>query len=49
MLTYSNGYWEAYRRFQGEFFLVVGGGGGSVVIWEDLFMKEVFMGEGTWL
>ena len=24
MLTYSNGYWEVYRRFQGDF--LVGGG-----------------------
>ena len=26
MLTYSIGYLEVYRRFQGRFFLVVGGG-----------------------
>ena len=28
MLTYSIGYWEVYRRFQGGFFLIVGGGRG---------------------
>ena len=49
MLTYSIGYLEVYRRFQGRFFLVVGERGGSGVMWEDLSMKDVFMGEGTLL
>jgi hypothetical protein len=46
MLTYSIGYSEVYRSFQEVFFLLVGGKGGSGVMLEDLFMKEVFMGEG---
>ena len=25
MFTYSNGYWEVYRRFQGDFFGLGGG------------------------
>ena len=35
LFTYSIGYWEAYRRFQGDFY----GGGGEVgewVTWEDV-------------
>ena len=48
MFTYSNGYWEVYRRFQGDFFGLGGGGlmGGGVT-WEDLFMEEFLMGEET--
>ena len=34
--------------FRGEFFLVLGRGG-SGVMWEDLSMEEVFMGEGRLL
>ena len=33
LFTYSNGYWEVYRLFQGNFFAVgggVSGGGGSL-------------------
>ena len=45
VLTYSNGYWEAYRRFQGDF-LVAGGGllreGGYV---GRTFHGVIFMGE----
>jgi hypothetical protein len=46
MLTYSIGYWEVYRRFQGGFFLVVGEGGGLGIMWEDLSMKELSSGKG---
>ena len=45
--TNSNGYWEVYRSFQGDF-LVSGGGGGEVdggVTWKDLSMEEFVMGE----
>ena len=44
MFTYSNGYWEVYRRFQGDFFGWGGGlrGGGYG---EDLSMEEFVMGE----
>ena len=48
VFTYSNGYWEVYRRFQEDFFLVLGEGwGGGGVTWEDLPMEEFFMGEET--
>ena len=46
VLTYSNGYLEVYRRFQG-YFLGWGGGGG----WEEVnmlgepFLEEFVMGE----
>ena len=44
MLTYSNGYWEVYRRFQEDFFgwgegLRRGGYAG------ETFHRECFMGE----
>ena len=39
MFTYCNGYWEAYGRFQGDFFGLRRG------TWEDLSMKEFVMGE----
>jgi len=38
VFTYSNGYWEVYRRFQGDFILF---GGGA----EDLSLEESVMGE----
>ena len=43
--TYSNGYWEVYRRYQGDFFgLGVGfrGGGlyGRIFPWRNYFMGE---------
>ena len=39
MFTYSNGYWEVYRRFQGDFFgLGVGFKGGG-------YIGGSFMGE----
>ena len=44
MFTYSNGYWEVYRRFQGDFF-VWAWGSGEGAIWEDLSLEEYFMGE----
>ena len=45
--TYSNGYWEVYGRFQGDFFglggrVEVGGGGGT---WADLSMEKLIMVE----
>ena len=46
VFTYTNDYWEVYRRFQGDFF---GFGeeswGGGGVTWEDLSMEELLMGE----
>ena len=42
MFTYSNGYWEVYRRFQGDF-LDLGGRVGGVT-WEDIFMEETSHG-----
>ena len=44
MFTYSNGYWEVYRRFQVFFFVWVWGSGEGA-IWEDLSLEEYFMGE----
>ena len=46
MFTYSNGYWEVYRRFQGDF--LVGFGGrveGRGLMWEDLSLEEYVMGK----
>ena len=40
VFTYSNGYWEVYRRFQGDFILF---GGGALL--EDLSLEESVMGE----
>ena len=39
VFTYSNGYWEVYRRFQGDFFGLEGEGlrGGG-------FVEESFLG-----
>ena len=47
MLTYSTGYWEVYRRFQGGFSSGSGEGLWVGGMWENLSMKEVFMGEGA--
>ena len=44
VFTYNNGYWEVYRRFQGDFFGFGGrdeGGG----MWEDLSLEKYAMGE----
>ena len=45
VFTYSNGYWEVYRRFQGDFFGL--GESWRGVTWEDLSMEERFIGEET--
>ena len=44
MFTYSNGYWEVYRRYQGDFLVWVWGSGEGA-IWEDLSLEEYFRGE----
>ena len=43
MFTYSNGYWEVYRRFQ--FFFGLGGRVGGGGTWEDISMEELLIGE----
>ena len=45
MFTYSNGYWEVYRRFQGDFFGLGGRVEGGGVTWEDISMEKLLMGE----
>ena len=45
VFIYSNGYWEVYRRFQGDFFWFGGGIEGRGTIWEDLSLEEYVMGE----
>ena len=45
MFTYSNGYWEVYRRIQGDFFGFGGGVDGRGAMWEDLSLEEYVMGE----
>ena len=47
VITYSNGYWEVYGRFQGDFFLVWEGELRWGVKWEDLSIEELLMGEET--
>ena len=44
MPTYSNGYWEVYRRFQ-EDFLAEGRGGEEGDMLGDLSVEEFVMGE----
>ena len=44
MFTYSNGYWEVCRRFQGDFF-GLGGGLRGRVTWDDISMEKLFMRE----
>ena len=44
MFTHSNGYWEVYRHFQGDF-LAVGWGLGEGATWKDLPLEEFFTGE----
>ena len=44
VFTYSNCYWEVYKRFQGDFF-GLGGGVDGRGLWEDLFLEEYVMGE----
>ena len=43
MFTYSNGYWELYRRLQGDLF--VSGGDLRGISWEDISMEKLIMGE----
>ena len=44
VFTYNNGYWEVYRRFQGDFFgFGVGLRGGAM--WGDLTLEKYVMGE----
>ena len=45
VFTYNNGYWEVYRRFQGDFFLVLGLGFREGAMWEDLSLEKYAMGE----
>ena len=45
MFTYSNGYWEVYRRFQGDFFCSGGKFEGEGVTWEDISMEKLVMGK----
>ena len=40
MFTYSNGYWEVYRHFQGDFFL----GGGRENLMEGGYVGGSFHG-----
>ena len=44
VFTYSNGYWEVYRRFSGGLFWFWGAWGEGAM-WEDLSLKEYVMGE----
>ena len=44
VFTYSNSYWEVYRRFQGDSFGLGGSWGGGVT-WEDISMEKLLMGE----
>ena len=45
VFTYSNGYWEVYRRFQRDFILFGGWGWGEGALLEDLSLEESVMGE----
>ena len=45
MFTYSNGYWEVYRLFQGDFFGWGWEGLKGEVIWGELSMVEFVMGK----
>ena len=44
VFTYSNGYWEVYRRFQGDF-LVLGVGLREGAMWEDLSLEKNVIGK----
>ena len=44
VFTYNNGYWEVYRRFQGDF-LALGVGLREGAMWEDLSLEKYVMGE----
>ena len=43
VFTCSNGYWELYRHFQGDFFGLGGRVEGEGVRWEDISMQELLM------
>ena len=45
VLTYSNGYWEVYRRFQGDFILFGGGAEGSGLCWRILPWRNLSWGK----
>ena len=45
VFTYSNGYWEVYRRFQGGFYFIWGWALGEGALLEDLSLEESVMGE----
>ena len=45
VFTYSNGYWEVYRRFQGGFYIVWRWDWGEGAMLEDLSLEESVMGE----
>ena len=45
MFTYSNGYWEVYRRFQGGFFGLGGGGLRGGIMQGELSMEKFVMGK----
>ena len=52
VFTYSNGYWEVYRRFQGDFFglggELKGGGGlrGRIFQWRNFVLGKRLSMEG---
>ena len=43
VFAYNNGYWEVYRRFQGDF-LVLGVGLREGAMWKDLSLDKYAMG-----
>ena len=45
VFSYNNGYWEVYRRFQGEFFWFGGWVLGEGAMWDQLYLDEHVMGE----
>ena len=45
VFTYSNGYWEVYRSFQGDFILFWGGAEERGAMLEDPSLEEYVMGE----
>ena len=47
VFTCSNGYWEVYGRFKGDFFGLGGRFEGGGVTWEDLSIENFVMGEET--
>ena len=45
VFTYNNGYWEVYRRFQGDFFWFWARVEGRGLCGEDLSLEKYVMGE----